>query len=103
MVEAGVCSSAAFEVVVVGIRVDDCHGRGASWSAPLELASVVGDVGGRFDTRASIAAPAPPTAAIITRAPLIFAASDVHPAALAVVVIVAAPVAFARIAFFKRA
>jgi hypothetical protein len=83
--------------------VDDRHEGGVARSAPLELASVVDGVGGRFDTRASITAPAPPTAAAITRAPPIFAPSDIHPAALAVVVIIAAPVAFARIAVFKRA
>ena len=98
-IEAAVCGVAALEGVV-GICVDDRHEGGVARSAPLELASVVDDVGGRFDTRASIAAPA--TAAVITRAPPIFAPSDIHPAALAVVVTTPAPVALARIALLKR-
>jgi hypothetical protein len=101
-VETAICGVAALEVVF-GIRVEDRHEGGVARSAPLALASVVDGVGGRFDMRASIAAPAPPKAATIRRAPPIFAPSAIHPAALAVVVSIAAPVAFARIALFKRA
>ena len=90
--------------IAVGDWADDAREGGMAGAASPRFTARTAGVGCvQFDIRAPIAAPAPPTAATSTTAPMVFAPSEVRATALVVVVTTATPMALARIAPLKRA